>query len=275
MRRADEFTGFFAEFYDILHAGLPDVDAYVGFARQYGPTVLELGCGTGRILVPLARAGFKVTGVDRSDDMLDLCGRKLASENGEVRSRAKLVKADIRGLELDGRFDLVIAPCNLMCCFVESGDAMKVLRAARKHLKDSGVFILDNSIPDVPFMVKTNRVPRTFDFTHPLTGTTIRDTLTANYDFVAQVEVDDIRLEEWDGDVLLRAEETTETLAFYFPREMRTMLSAAGLRVFREQGSLVENIPIDAAAGEMVFFCVASHPQAAGYPVGSARSQGF
>ena len=256
MRRPDEFSGFFAEFYDILHAGLADVDAYVEFAKRYGSAVLELGCGTGRILVPLVRAGLEVTGVDRSMDMLALCRQKLAYEDEEVQSRARLVRADIRDLALSKRFDLVLAPCNLMCCFVESGDAMKVLHAARKHLKDSGVFILDCSIPDIPFMVKVNGVPRTFDFCHPLTGTTIRDTFTAKYDFVNQIEVDDIRLEEWDEDVLLRREETTDTLAFYFPREMRTMLHAAGFRVFKEQGSLLEDVPIDERAGEMVFLCV-------------------
>ena len=56
------------------------------------------------------------------------------------------------------------------------------------------------------------------EFSHPLSGTTIKDTFTPKYDFVNQIEVDDIRLEEWDGDVLLRREETTDTLAFYFPR---------------------------------------------------------
>ena len=112
MRRPDEFSGFFAEFYDILHAGLADVDAYVEFAKRYGPALLELGCGTGRILVPLARAGLEVTGVDRSEDMLELCRQKLAYEDEEVRSRARLMRADTRDLALNKRFDLVLAPCN-------------------------------------------------------------------------------------------------------------------------------------------------------------------
>lgn len=53
----------------------------------------------------------------------------------------------------------------------------------------------------------------------------------------------------------LRREETTSTLTYYFPREMRSLLAASGFHVFREQGSIVEDIPIDESAGEMVFFC--------------------
>ena len=103
-------------------------------------------------------------------------------------------------------------------------------------------------------MVNSHGVTRTFEFTHPVTGTTIIDVFTPHYDFVNQLETDHIVLEERDGDTLLRRAETNQTLAFYFPREVRLMLETAGLEVFHEQGSVIEDIPLDKNAGEMVFF---------------------
>ncbi|MGE5579660.1 MAG: class I SAM-dependent methyltransferase [Bacillota bacterium] len=253
-----EFKGFFAEVYDIIHARLCDVDAYVSYARQFGPKVLELGSGTGRILIPLARAGCQVTGVDLSDDMVHICREKLKSESTEVQRRVTIVKGSVTNLELNDAFDLVIAPCNLINCLTEPGEGLALLRSAKRHLRDGGVFILDNSIPDVPAMVRSNGVIRTFEFTHPVTGTKITDTFTAFYDFCLQIETDHIVLEERYGDTLLRRAETVDWLTYYFPRELRTMLPLAGFHIFREQGSIREEVPIDARAGEMVFFCRAS-----------------
>jgi len=251
----DDFSGFFAEFYDILHAGLGDVDAYIEYARKFGPRILELGSGTGRILVPLACAGFEVTGVDMSDDMITICRQKLELESSEVRARARIVKGNVIDLDLSDTFDLVIAPCNLINCLTGPNEGIALLRSARRHVRDGGMFILDNSIPDIPHMVKSNGVTRTFEFTHPLTGTTITDIFTAHYDFTLQLETDHIILEERDGDRLLRREECTAVETFYFPREIRMMLASAGFEIVHEQGSIVEDIPIDGNAGEMVFFC--------------------
>lgn len=251
----DGFSGFFAEFYDILHAGLGDVPAYVEYARKFGPRILEFGSGTGRILVPLARAGFEVTGVDVSDDMMAMCRQKLDNESPEVRSRTRIIKADVVDLHLTDKFDLVIAPCNFINCLTGPDEGFAALQSAKRHLRDGGIFILDNSIPDVPYMVKSNGVSKTFEFTHPLTGTNIIDTFTPHYDFTLQVETDHVVLEERDGNRLLRKEEATVVQTFYFPREIRMMLASAGFEIVHEQGSIVQDIPIDSDAGEMVFFC--------------------
>jgi len=257
MAEMGEFHGFFAEFYDILHAGLGDIEAYIRYASDAAASsILELGSGTGRILIPLAAAGFNVTGVDKSDDMIARCLEKLDREPPSTREKTRVIKRDVVDLDLGERYDLVIAPCNLLSCLTGRGEALSLLRTARRHLKDGGVFILDCSIPDLRLMVNSHGVTRTFEFAHPVTGTTIIDTFTPHYDFVNQLETDHIVLEERDGDRVLRRAETTDTLAFYFPREVRLMLDTAGLRVFREQGSVIEAVPLDEYAGEMVFFAM-------------------
>lgn len=223
MRRRNQYTGLFAEFYDILHAGLGDVDLYVEWARKYRPKVLELGSGTGRFLISLAYAGLEVTGVDLSDDMIAMCKKKLMFESPDVRSRTRIIKGNVVDLDLGETFDLVIAPCNIMNCLTGPGDGLALLKTARQHLGESGTFILDMSIPDIPFMVKSQGMTRTFEFEHPLTGTTIVERFTASYDFVLQLETDHIVLEEYDDGTLLRREETIDRQTFYFPREIRTM----------------------------------------------------
>ena len=239
------YSGFFTEFYDILHAGLPDVDSYLEFARKFGPEVLELGSGTGRILIPLARAGFHVTGVDCSDDMLLRCQAKLGMEDETVRSRVTVIKQDITQLHLKKQFDLIIAPCNMINHFLEHTTLIKALQSVKRHLKPTGVFILDNSIPDIPYMVDINRVERIAAFEHPLTGTTIIDRFTTMYDFVNQLEHNVIRLEEYDeADNLLREASYSCTMTYYFPRELKLILEISGLEVFHEQESLHVDSPI-------------------------------
>jgi len=75
-RAASEYEGFFAEFYDLLQPSAPEAGAIGAIARECGGPILELGCGTGRLLLPLATAGFDVTGLDLFPDMLRICARK-------------------------------------------------------------------------------------------------------------------------------------------------------------------------------------------------------
>ena len=253
MASQDGFAGFFAEFYDILHAGLADVEAYLEFAARYGPRVLELGSGSGRILIPLARAGFTATGVDTSDDMMSICRQRLGYESADVQARATLVKADVLGLDLGERFDLVTAPCNFINYFTGPGDGNRVMQSALRHVGAQGTFLLENGVPDILLMKKANGVQQEFEFEHPLTGTTLVYRVTARYDFTRQTETNDMVLEEKDEGRILRTQGTCETLVYYFPSQMRTMLFAAGFEVFHEQGSIMEDIPISETAGEMVF----------------------
>lgn len=250
------FSGFFAEFYDILHAGLEDVGAYTSFASACGPRVLELGSGTGRVLIPLARAGFHVTGVDSSEDMMAVCRERLSYEPAGVQSRVSLVEGDVRDLRLDGPFDLVIAPCNFINYFPAPGDCEKVIRWAARLLGPAGTFLLDNGVPDIAYMRSVDGVTREYEFSHPITGTAIVYRVTSRYNFLEQVEHSRLLLREFGeaGD-LLRSLAAEETLKYYFPKDMRSLLESAGLKIEHEQGSLFEDTPVSEDGGEMVFLC--------------------
>ena len=86
------------------------MDFYVDLAKETTGSVLELGCGTGRVLLPTARAGFDVTGIDLSEDMLEVLQTKLVDEPEDVQQRVRIVRADIRDFALGARFELVTVP---------------------------------------------------------------------------------------------------------------------------------------------------------------------
>ncbi len=91
----------FTRFYDWSYGDREeDIPFYVSLARECGSPVLEVACGTGRVLIPLAREGFEVVGLDFSEHMLAIAREKLEKESPEVRSRVSLVQADMREFDL-------------------------------------------------------------------------------------------------------------------------------------------------------------------------------
>ena len=133
-------------------AGCAGLGAY-GAARESGGPVLEVGCGTGRVLVPTARAGLEVTGLDLSPNMLAKCRERLAVEPPEVRRRATLVQGDMRAFDLGRTFAMVTIPFRPFQHLVTVEDQMACLACVRAHLADGGRFIMDLFNPSLPRLV--------------------------------------------------------------------------------------------------------------------------
>lgn len=141
----------YAPFYDWENArtiGRRDVPFWQRFVADGGGRVLELGSGTGRVLMPLARAGAALTGIDQSE-------RMLARARGRVRRLARavrpgLVRGDIRGLPFGTRsFSLVIAPYGVLQSLTSDADLDAALGEAARVLKRRGAFGID-LVPDLP-----------------------------------------------------------------------------------------------------------------------------
>jgi SAM-dependent methyltransferase len=124
--------------------------------------VLDLGCGTGRLLLPLVRAGHSITGVDRSPAMLARCRERLAQESPDVRSRAALYEGDVRDFALpppdhagsadrDG-FRLAIAPFRILQHLITADDQLRCLAAVRRHLAPGGCVAFDVFNPNFTLM---------------------------------------------------------------------------------------------------------------------------
>lgn len=138
--------GAYAGFYDALYAD-KDYEAECDFVVAVlqeagigtGARVLDLGCGTGGHLVPLSQRGYAMTGVDRAVEMLGRAAEKLSASG----VRAELVTADIRDVNLGGRFDAVLSMFGVVSYLITDDDVMRTFRAARRHLDVGGLFLFD------------------------------------------------------------------------------------------------------------------------------------
>ncbi len=118
----------------------PDLPFWRRLAVAAGGPVLYLGCGAGRLAIPLARAGVEVWGIDASAAMLEAFACRLAGEPAPVRRRLRLLRDDARRIALGRRFPLVIAPSNLLNGCLSADDLRELLASARAHLARSGRF---------------------------------------------------------------------------------------------------------------------------------------
>jgi len=140
-----EYQSFVAEFYDFIpgYARRPDLEFYLDFSRSAGGKILELGCGTGRILIPTAAAGCQIVGFDLSEYMLAKCREKLQSQPKEVRERVRLVHGNMTNFELNEHFSLITIPFRPFQHLVSVDDQLACLRCANRHLVTGGKLILD------------------------------------------------------------------------------------------------------------------------------------
>lgn len=162
------------------------LDPVPGLDRR--PEVLELGCGTGRLLIPLVRDGLRVTGVDAAPTMLARCRERLDHLPEVVRKRATLVDGDFRALSLGRRFPLIVAPFNAMQHLYTRADLERFLDVVRAHLAPGGVFAFDVLNPDLSWLVRdpSKRWART-RYKDPRTGRTYYYSTNHLYDPVTQI----------------------------------------------------------------------------------------
>ncbi len=139
----------FGTLYDAVpaYSARGDVAFYLEEAARAAAssTVLEVGCGTGRLTLALARAGHVVTGIDLSSAMLARARAKLAAEPHATRARVTLVEMDARRMDLPASpgFDLAILPFRVMQHFTEIEDQLEVLARLRERLRPGGRLVFD------------------------------------------------------------------------------------------------------------------------------------
>lgn len=133
------------DLYKLIHVGNEgDVDFYVN-ACSDAQTILELGCGFGRLLAPLARAGHAVTGVDLHPGLLAEAAkatRNLSSSKSKTPP-VQLVEADMCTLRLDKKFDRVLLAYNALFCLETDDQVRACFQTVAQHLNDDGLFIFD------------------------------------------------------------------------------------------------------------------------------------
>lgn len=161
MSSDDRYGEVTARFYDGAYAKLRspsgDVAFYHALARETGGPVLELGCGTGRTLLPIANEGIACTGIDASPAMLAAFAAKRPPANLD------LVEARMQDFDLgDRRFALVTAPFRVFQHLYEVGDQLACLANVKRHLVPGGAFAFDCFKPRLDRIAKREE-PETED----------------------------------------------------------------------------------------------------------------
>ncbi len=235
-----------------------DVNWYRQLARRLAPAgpVLELGCGTGRVLTPLARDGVHVVGVDIAASMLARARERIDALGRVARTRARLVRADMRELALAARFPLIICPFNAFQHMYARRDVDAALARVRELLGEGGHFAFDVLNPDLRWLTRdpNKRWART-RFRHPVSGQRFEYSTNQDYDRATQIAHMRIYYERLD---VPPEEKRTQVVRLahrqFFPAELWGLLVHAGFRVEERWGGFTEE-PFDDDADAQVLVC--------------------
>jgi SAM-dependent methyltransferase len=215
------------DIYDLVGKDIPyGLDFYVALAREANGPVLDVACGTGRILLPCLQAGVDIEGVDLFEPML----KTLRAKATALGLTPRLHQADMSGFSLSRRFRLIMIPFNAFIHNMTQEAQIRCLQRCREHLLPDGKLTFDTFFPSVEIVgapaktrVLEGEVP------HPETGLPIRMYDTRTFDRVAQVQhsLNEIELLGADGRVqtVYRSEVRSRYL---YKNEMELLLRVAG-----------------------------------------------
>jgi SAM-dependent methyltransferase len=228
------FRQAYAEHYDLFYAEKDyeaECDMLEQAFRRYGKgkirTVLDLGCGTGNHALPLAKRGYKVTGVDRSPDMLAKALSKTAWFKSRSQSSPTFLQGDLRSLDLSRRFDAVLMMFAVLGYQLTNEEVLAALNTVRRHLKPGGLFIGDvwygpavlsirpgDKIKTIP--TEDGKIIRlasgTLDIYHHLA--------TVNYDILHLL-----------GRTVVSESKEAHQMRYFFPQELDLFMAITGLRL--------------------------------------------
>jgi SAM-dependent methyltransferase len=213
-----------------------DVPLYTKLAEaatREGGRVLEVACGSGRVLVALARAGYRITGVDISPHMLALAREKLAAAGPDVAERARLVQADMRSFELGEQFDMAFIAVKSFSYLVSRKDQQRALANIATHLRPGGLFVLDLMNPAPSWVLQPpGSLKQDLAQFVPGSGVTVVRTETAvSTDLAAQVRIIRSAYEVVESDGSIRKYFVEWPYRYIYRFEAELLLERAGFQI--------------------------------------------
>jgi len=220
--------GRYAEYYDLIYHDknyAEEVDfvekCFLEFGKSKPKNLLEIGCGTGNYTQILIKRGYNVTGVDASENMLDVARRKVSCD---------LLRSDLRDLSLSIKFDACLAMFTVLGYLNKNSEIVKGLKTIRRHLKLNGLFVFDvwnglalmRTLPECRFKEAENDELKVVRFAVP--------TLKA-FEHVCEVNYK-LFVHEKDAEKFIEIDER-HSVRFYFPQELIYFLENAGFEVLK------------------------------------------
>jgi SAM-dependent methyltransferase len=237
--------------YDSMHAdnfpGGDDIAFFRSLAEQTGGPIIELGCGSGRVAIPLAEAGFTVVGIDRSTGMLARARARADAAGPEVAGRLRLVEGDMTATRAGDGFGLAFAAFRVFMSILEPDEQMRTLRLLHDQLRPDGLVAIDVFDPRFD-LIGPDGGPMRPDigtFVNPDTGRPVRvSTLDRLNDPVRQRFTEHWEFAELDElGHAIRTEVEALTLRWTFRHEMRHLLVRAGFEPVAEYSDYAGSPP--------------------------------
>jgi len=221
--------------------------------------ILELGAGSGRVTIALARAGYEVTAVDASKPMLDKLRSRVAALPGSVARRITIVEGDLRDFDVGKTFPLAVAVFNVLEHLYTRVEVDACLRCVERHLAPGGAFAFDVQLPDLAWLIRdpAKRWAKT-RFTDPTTGRAMFYSTNHDYDPVGQIALIRLYYEPVDGKGPTRIVKLSQRK--FFPAELEALIAHAGLRVVERYGDFAWR-PLDGTAESQVLVCERAIPR--------------
>lgn len=212
-----------------------DVLFYADEAEANGGPVLELGVGTGRVAVEIAKRGIELVGVDRMPEMLARARERLARLPAGTKKHVTLRRGDLRNVRVGRRFPLVISPFNVFMHLYERRDVERALATVREHLEPRGRFVFDVLLPDPKALARDpSRVYRCGTIRLPSDGRRYKYGENFQYDAIGQVQLITMAFQSVEDrhDLFV----TPLTHRQFFPAELEALLHYNGFRIERRFG---------------------------------------
>jgi len=217
-----------------------------------GP-VLELGVGTGRVALALAREGIAVTGVDAMQPMLDRFEERLGREPKRVREKVRLRLGDLIGLDLGEQFAAVTAPFHVLNHCYTRAELASALGVVRAHLAPGGSFLFDVRVPNPDELRRDpEKVYKGRDVTLPSTGSRYRYRERWAYDTASQVQTVEMAFVGVDDPADFHLQLLTHRC--WFPAELAAVLHYEGFDVLEHLGDF-EGDSLDESHDSQVLLC--------------------
>ncbi|MFQ5698017.1 MAG: class I SAM-dependent methyltransferase [Myxococcota bacterium] len=250
----DEYGTVTARYYDAAYAPLrqgADIEFYRELARQAAGPVLELGCGTGRVLLPIAELGIPCTGLDASPRMLEVLRRR--SQVPTLRLVCQRMQAFDLGEE---RFTLIFSAFRALQHLYSVEDQLACLARVRRHLAPGGSFAFDVFAPQLERMAQVER-PEQEDVRFELEGEEIVRFVSVRTDAASQILHVRMRYERRKGDSVLDDDVVEFRLRYFFRYELEHLLARAGFDDLEFLGGF-DGRPYDYVSRETVVVASAS-----------------
>jgi SAM-dependent methyltransferase len=251
-RSKAELFDRFARYYDGDYRDyVVDVDLILDLASEAGDPILELGCGTGRVIQPLVQEGYSVTGIDISPQLLSVARTKLANRTS---ADVQLVESDLTAFDLPNKgYRLAIFASNTLMHMTSSQEQTAALANVYRHLAPGALLFIDLFNPDVARLVAVNNVMELADeWEWEERGAHVLKWSVRTVDFAEQLQDTLFIYEEIGDDGGVRRTPCPFVLRFLWRSEAELMLEKCGFEVEAVWGDYDAG-PYDAASDRLLF----------------------